>query len=762
MPTKSITGGGFQDAEGNAIVGGILTLQLSQDAVVVNTGVVVRANRINLVTDASGNIPSTPIWFNDELSPTGTYYQVWVSDSAGQPIFSGQSWIFAGSSPLNLNTMVPATGAVSYPSPELQQNKDVANGYAGLDSSALLKLAEFPGGTPTGSGSFVRSVAPTITEANVNNCVVPLCVGDLKTATGAAITTGTKNLTVSGATFTSADVGKSIYVQGAGAAGVSLASTIATFTNATHVVLADNAGTTISSGSVAYGTDCTSAIQTAFNTANSAGNALHIPAGNYLTHGLNFTGTSIKIFGDAYGATAIYCIKVTDPNFINNPGSKTVGIDISGSGYNRLSDLAVFGGMSFLTDLAPFVVLLGGRSGGSGNSFAIGHTIDNCFWINYGGSYTVALYGYEQCDFLNNHFESDATSTSGLLYISANNTPGFISPYTNLVAATTSMTKLNVSGARTVFSGSGNLVVLDQGATESCYSISIRDAFVSSGNSTNFLSDTGSGALRNICLDCINYEPGATACTVVNITAPAWEWCITNVQAYNATGFTVSPYSFANGFLDGEVICDHTGQAAGHSNVSFHASSAAGSILHLGQQLANTDATDYLVLSGVGEPPTMNLASMNLSSTVSKYNGIATVGKGIPSEVAAVDLTAQGASIGTTTLYAVPASGAGQYRLQFNAKVTRAATTSSTLGALTITYTDPDGTAITTTVAGQGVNPGTGIGEAVSTNTTSAVLFGFPLLLNAKASTNITYSFAYVSSGATSMQYNLHISLEAL
>jgi hypothetical protein len=36
------------------------------------------------------------------------------------------------------------------------------------------------------------------------------------------------------------------------------------------------------------------------------------------------------------------------------------------------------------------------------------------------------------------------------------------------------------------------------------------------------------------------------------------------------------------------------------------------------------------------------------------------------------------------------------------------------------------------------------------------------MLLNYKASTNITYAFAYASNAAAAMNYNLHIKLEAM
>lgn len=150
-------------------------------------------------------------------------------------------------------------------------------------------------------------------------------------------------------------------------------------------------------------------------------------------------------------------------------------------------------------------------------------------------------------------------------------------------------------------------------------------------------------------------------------------------------------------------------------------------------------------------------------SPIGTYKSIATVSNGVPAEYATVDLTAQTAAKTTTTLYAVPASGVGQYRVTWNAKVTTAATTgaaTSTLGALTIVYTDPDSVVQTITAAAQ-VAAGT-IATTSTGNSTTTVLIGLPLTLNCKASTNITYAMAYASDTANQMAYNLHIKLEAL
>lgn len=171
-------------------------------------------------------------------------------------------------------------------------------------------------------------------------------------------------------------------------------------------------------------------------------------------------------------------------------------------------------------------------------------------------------------------------------------------------------------------------------------------------------------------------------------------------------------------------------------------------------------ATDFIGTVGATTPAAVTSTTLATTGLATKYNNISTVSNGIPSEYATVDLTGQTAAIGTTTLYAVPASGAGQYRVSWNAKVTTAAGTSSTLGALTLVYTDPDGVVQTLTCGAQ--TSAGAIATTTTTNTTAAVLIGLPLLLNCKASTNITYAMAYASNAAAAMNYNLHLKLEAL
>ena len=144
------------------------------------------------------------------------------------------------------------------------------------------------------------------------------------------------------------------------------------------------------------------------------------------------------------------------------------------------------------------------------------------------------------------------------------------------------------------------------------------------------------------------------------------------------------------------------------------------------------------------------LGEIQMGSKLTKYNSIATVSNGVPAEYATVDLLTQSASIGTATLYAVPASGAGMYRISYYLKVTQAATTSSSV-QITFTYTDRDDSTVLSFLSASPLN---------ATDETGVV--SGQMIVDAKLSTNIQYATTYASVGGTSMQYKLRLKVEAL
>ena len=223
-----------------------------------------------------------------------------------------------------------------------------------------------------------------------------------------------------------------------------------------------------------------------------------------------------------------------------------------------------------------------------------------------------------------------------------------------------------------------------------------------------------------------------------------------------------------NAFSAGILTLSDSGILAANNNIS---STGAFISTSAGINVALNDVVDFDTISwnaalriGKNSSTGMRFEAPDfafVTGLFSSYAGIATVSKGIPAEYATVDLTAQGAAIAATTIYAVPASGAGMYRISFVAKVTQAATTSSVLGGTNgfrVVYTDQNDSVVVTTPAGHPYNSTT---ANLALNTTQAVYSGV-IIINAALSTNIQYSIDWTSVGATPMQYNLHIKVEAM
>lgn len=108
MAKIAIVGGSFQDALGNPVAGGTLTLQLTQDAMINGgaTGQVCSGIEASIILDGSGNA-SANVWPNDQLTPSTTSYKATVYTSTGQLAWGPQYETITGSGPFNLDTWVP-------------------------------------------------------------------------------------------------------------------------------------------------------------------------------------------------------------------------------------------------------------------------------------------------------------------------------------------------------------------------------------------------------------------------------------------------------------------------------------------------------------------------------------------------------------------------------------------------------------------------------------------------------------------------------
>src|SRR2546425_527659 len=117
-----------------------------------------------------------------------------------------------------------------------------------------------------------------------------------------------------------------------------------------------------------------------------------------------------------------------------------------------------------------------------------------------------------------------------------------------------------------------------------------------------------------------------------------------------------------------------------------------------------------------------------------------------PEILKVVSLTNQSASIGTTAI-PIGSISAGLYRINWHARITTAASVSSSL-TVTIGYTD---NAISCTQSG-----------AALTGNTTATVQGGMAILRSDGAAPLTYSTTYASVGGTVMIYKLDVVAERL
>jgi hypothetical protein len=112
-----------------------------------------------------------------------------------------------------------------------------------------------------------------------------------------AYTSGSKTLVVTGATFTSAVVGKTVWVQYAAGGGAPLKTTVEAYVNSTTLTMAVAASVTFGAADVFVGADDTAAIDAAV-AALVTGQSLYFPRGIY-----GYAGTSGIALGDGDAST---------------------------------------------------------------------------------------------------------------------------------------------------------------------------------------------------------------------------------------------------------------------------------------------------------------------------------------------------------------------------------------------------------------------------------------------------------------------------
>ena len=109
MPSKvELTGGAFQDAEGNVLANGYLHFLLSVDGSVSGVGNICSGIEIVIQLDSNGNaVAGQFIWGNDVILPPNSFYKVTGFTAEGQPAWGPNNQQVMGSSPFNLGGWIP-------------------------------------------------------------------------------------------------------------------------------------------------------------------------------------------------------------------------------------------------------------------------------------------------------------------------------------------------------------------------------------------------------------------------------------------------------------------------------------------------------------------------------------------------------------------------------------------------------------------------------------------------------------------------------
>lgn len=131
--------------------------------------------------------------------------------------------------------------------------------------------------------------------------------GDGQQVADGVMSSGSNVLTSASGLFAAGDVGKTLNIDGAGVAGVTLSANITGFTNATTITIATNASTAVSASTVSWGSDDVTPIKNAIAAAKAAGGGIvYFPAGIYMyTARLTITSSNMILRGAGKGLTRL-------------------------------------------------------------------------------------------------------------------------------------------------------------------------------------------------------------------------------------------------------------------------------------------------------------------------------------------------------------------------------------------------------------------------------------------------------------------------
>lgn len=117
--SSPVTAGAFQDPIGNVLANGKIALDLSQAALITGGGEIA-PRRVSITLDVNGKVSAGQVlWANDQLTPSGTTYEMTVYDSAGNFAADFGSQSIVGGAPIDIALLTPSTingGVITIPS----------------------------------------------------------------------------------------------------------------------------------------------------------------------------------------------------------------------------------------------------------------------------------------------------------------------------------------------------------------------------------------------------------------------------------------------------------------------------------------------------------------------------------------------------------------------------------------------------------------------------------------------------------------------
>ena len=204
--TVQLTGGNFQDTQGNVLNLGYLTFTLSQDAQANSTTEICAGREIKILLNSSGSISTSPaqyMWPNDVLTPANTFYVVRGYTSAGQLVWGPNSQqVLSSPSPFDVGAWQPNSVNTS---PQNVVTYDIGVFFPGQTAGNQLLLL-IPVERQV---TFAANMVPSVSACGTNptgSVLVTLNKNGVSFGTLTIATSGVGTFSTTATTFSAGDV----------------------------------------------------------------------------------------------------------------------------------------------------------------------------------------------------------------------------------------------------------------------------------------------------------------------------------------------------------------------------------------------------------------------------------------------------------------------------------------------------------------------------------------------------------------------------